>query len=61
MIGYSDACTAYYDNSNVFKDYLGSQGVTKSLLRQIGIRAKQRHTIIPHVGWINSLCLHFTC
>ena len=61
MVGYSDACTAYYDNSKVFKEFLGSQGVTKNLLRRTGIRLKQKHTIIPHVCETCSLSLALAC
>ena len=50
MVGYSDACTVYYDNSKAFKEFLVDQGMTKGLLRRIGIRLKQKHTIVPHVN-----------
>ena len=49
MVGYSDACTAYYDNSKAFKDYLADQGITKDILHLFGLVQKPIHTIIPHV------------
>jgi len=47
LVGYSDACAVYYDNSKDFKAYLSNQGMTDDLLHQIGIRPKETHTIIP--------------
>jgi hypothetical protein len=44
MLGYKRACMAIYDNSKAFRQILiGEEGVTKNLLRRMGIRHKEHN------------------
>jgi hypothetical protein len=50
-LGYEITCLASWDTSKAFRQFLGKQGMTKSLLRRMGIRCKEKHTVIPHVSY----------